>query len=131
MVKKSKHVFFDDKITEITNKKCCLWELMNQVKKCKLPAVKVIQFNRQPYIELNDLQNILYNYFNSALSHKVNLYLLDEIPDREPINWTSFAREELINTIEKCNNSLASDCYKMKVWTDFRVRVRTVKILQQ
>ena len=131
MVKKSKHTFFDDKITEITNKKCCLQELMNQVKKCKLPAVKVIQFNRQPYIELNNLQNILYNSFNSALSHEVNLYLLDKIPDREPINWTSFAREELINTIKKCNNSSASGCYKTKVWTDFRIKVRTVKILQQ
>jgi len=70
-------------------------------------VVEVIQFNRQPCIELNDLWNTLHSSFNSALSHKVDLYLLDKIPDREPVNWTSFAREKLLNAIEKYNNSLA------------------------
>ena len=45
MVKKSKHAFFNDKITEITSKKCGLWKLMNWVKKQKLTAVESIQFN--------------------------------------------------------------------------------------
>ena len=44
-VKKSKYVFFDNKITEIANKKYGLWELINQVKKQKFLAVKSIQFN--------------------------------------------------------------------------------------
>jgi len=29
MVRKSKHIFLDNKITEIANKKCGLWELIN------------------------------------------------------------------------------------------------------
>jgi len=80
---------------------------MNWVKKWKLLAIESIQFNSRPCIELSDLWDILYNSFNSTQSHKVNFQLLDEIHGKEAKVCALFSREELINMIEKCNNSLA------------------------
>jgi len=43
-----------------------LWDLMSWVKNYKLPAIKALKFNRQPCIEINNLQQTLYQTFNSA-----------------------------------------------------------------
>ena len=103
-VRKSKCVFFNNKITKITNKKYGPWKLMNQVKKQKLLAVELIQFNGQPCIKLENLQNAFHNSFNSIQSHKVNFQLLDEISGKDVKVWALFSRKELINAIEKYNN---------------------------
>ena len=97
---------------------------MNWVKKCKFPVVKAIQFNRWPYIELDDLWNTLHSFFNSMLSHEVNLHLLDEILDRDPITWTSFTREELVNATDKCNNLSASSPDKL-TWSHIKKIIKS------
>ena len=45
VVKKTKRLFFDDKIQEITLKNHKPQNLINWVRKCKLPAVEALQFN--------------------------------------------------------------------------------------
>ena len=45
-VKQAKYSFFDKKIQEITSKNKRPWDLMNWVKKCKLPAIKALWYNR-------------------------------------------------------------------------------------
>jgi len=54
-VKATKQSFFDNKIKEIVNKKCGLWELMSWVNKKKLPAIETIKYNDWQCQDINDL----------------------------------------------------------------------------
>ena len=55
IIKKTKCLFFDDKILEIALRNKGLWDLINWVKRWKLQAMEVLQYNRYPCIELNEL----------------------------------------------------------------------------
>ena len=48
VVKDVKRSFFNDKIQEIANKNHGLWELMNWIKRWKLPAIEAIKHNSLP-----------------------------------------------------------------------------------
>ena len=55
----------------------------------------------------------LHKSFNLAQDCYIEPKLLEEIPNKEFIKWFSFSKEELINTIEKCNNSSNSGLDKL------------------
>jgi len=52
---------------------------MNWIQKQKLPAMEAIQYNSRLYIELDDLWQALYHFFNSAHNYQVNTDILDKI----------------------------------------------------
>ena len=87
---------------------------MNWIKRHKLLAIKVIQYNNCSCIELDDLWNTLHNSFNSAQNQQVNINLLKEIPDKEISEWSSFLIAKLFSAIEKYNNSLISGLDKLE-----------------
>ena len=122
-VKKAKHSFFNKKIDKITNKKYGPWELMNWVKKCKLPAVEAIQYEGHPCIKLEDLWNALHKSFNSAQEREVDIHFLDEIPDKPTAEWNVFSKDELINVIKKCNNLSAPGPDKL-TWSHIKSIIR-------
>lgn len=74
-----KQIFFDNRIQEIalTNKR--FQDLINWVKKYKLPAIETIKFNGHPYNQLDELQQALYQSYNTAQNRLINLQLLNEI----------------------------------------------------
>ena len=86
---------------------------MNWVKKHELLAIKTIQYDGQPYVELNNLGQVLHQLFNLAQNCHINPNLLDEIPTKHTMTWNPFLAEEFRSAITKCNNSSTSEPDKL------------------
>ena len=96
---------------------------MNWVNKQKLPAIKAIKYNGHSYLEIKDLQQTLYSFFNTAQDHQINFNLLDKISNKHSMRWLPFSEEEFTSSINKCNNSSTPSPNKL-LWRHLKCIVK-------
>jgi len=80
------------------------WDLINWIKKCKLPTIETLQFNRCLCIELEDLWQAFYLTFNSAQNQHINSQLLNKISSKLLSKWLLFSKAEFNDAINKCSS---------------------------
>jgi len=98
------------------------WDLINWVNKCKLPAVKLIKFNNQLCLEIDDLWNVLHSIFNKTQDRRVDFSLLDKIQDKKSEVWVPFSKVEFRNVIYNYNNFSTSRPDKL-LWYHLKIIV--------
>ena len=55
--------------------------------------------------------------------HEIDIYVLDDIPNKSTKEWNLFSKQELIDAIEKCNNSSALGPNKL-TWSHIKIIIR-------
>ena len=75
---------------------------MNQVKKYKLSVMKAIKLNEYSYNELNNLQQALYQFYNTNQNRLINFQLLNKISLYQQAEQFLFSKVESIKVINKC-----------------------------
>jgi len=102
---------------------------MNWVKKQKISAIEVIQFNKQQCIDIKDLWRALHQTFNSAQSQQVNKSLLEKLLSKQYLLWNLFSRKEFMMAINKYNNSFTPGLDRIS-WKHLKLVIRDDKCLE-
>ena len=92
---------------------------MSWVNKHKLPAMKAIKYNDQPYLTIDNLWNALHSLFNTALHCHVDINILNEIDDKLLSSWNLFSKKEFMRAITNCNNSFIPGLDKL-LWSHLK-----------
>ena len=122
-IKEAKQSFFNSKIQEITNMSQGPWELMNWVKKRKLPATEAIKYNGTPCLSSDSLWNTLHNSFNTALHRQVDFNILNKVEHKPCQVWNPFSRYEFESAIHKCSDSSTPGSDKMS-WRHWKLIIK-------
>jgi len=96
------------------------WELMNWVKKRRLPATEAIKFNGSPCLSLESLWNALHKSFNNALHHQIDINILNKIENKPGQPWSPFSSHEFKSALIKCSDSSAPGPNKMS-WCHWKL----------